>query len=217
MLGEQKKKERAIPVSVIKRLPIYYRYLTMLLSREVERISSRELAAKLGVTASQIRQDLSHFGNFGQRGYGYRVKELQKTIGEILGLNNNMQLVLVGAGNLGRAIVNYPNFSKRGFYFKAIFDNNEEVIGEFIGGIKVLHLDDLAGYLEENEIDIGVIATPPEAAVEIAHQLVRGGVKGIWNFAPVSLNLDKEVIVENVHISESLLTLSFRIKEKYGD
>jgi redox-sensing transcriptional repressor len=216
-MKDQEDKINGIPISVIKRLPVYYHYLSLLITREVEKISSRELAKKLGTTASQIRQDLSHFGNFGQRGYGYRVEELHQVIGKILGLDSTMNLVLVGAGNLGRALANYPNFKKRGFIIRGIFDNNRKIIGEVIAGCKVLPVETLADFLNDNSIDIGIIAIPPENANDIARILVDGGVKGIWNFAPVNLNPGKGVLVENVHISESLMTLSFRIRDKFKE
>lgn len=208
-------KNKSIPIRVIKRLPIYHRYLDTLELNGIERISSRELAGKLGLTSSQIRQDLSHFGTFGQRGYGYDVSNLKNAIGKILGLDNKFSIVLVGAGNLGKAIANYPGFKKRGFYLKGVFDVNLELIGTDIDGLTVLHIDFLTDLLAKQNIDIGVIATPPEVAADLARVLIKGGVKGIWNFAPVNLNLGKGAIVENVHISESLLTLSFRIKEQY--
>ncbi|MTI59659.1 MAG: redox-sensing transcriptional repressor Rex [Firmicutes bacterium] len=211
-----KKKEKPIAVSVIKRLPVYYRFLTTLHSKGVERISSSELAEKLGVTASQIRQDLSQFGNFGQRGYGYRVANLKEAIAKILGLDNQMEMVLAGAGNLGKAIINYPNFKRRGFYIKGIFDVNPELIGQEVAGLLVQDISLLADFLTKNRIDIGIITTPPESAVDVANIFVRGGIRGIWNFAPVSLNYSGKVLVENVHISESLLTLSYMIDEKFG-
>lgn len=201
-----------IPFATIRRLPVYYRYLENLSKREVERISSRELAAKIGSNPSQIRQDLSWFGNFGQEGYGYRVDELLRAIGRILGLDQKTEMVLVGAGHLGRAIANYPGFRQRGFFIKAIFDNAPEVIGEIVGGVYVQDVRELEQYLLENPVKIGIITTPKEAAQEIADILVKGGVKGIWNFAPVSLKTPDGVAVENVHISESLMALSFRIQ-----
>ncbi len=207
-----KKTEKAIPISVIKRLPIYHRYLNKLIDRDVEHISSKQLAEKLGVTASQIRQDLSHFGTFGQRGYGYRVNDLAKAIGEILGVNNKLHMVLVGAGNLGGAIINYPNFSKRGFIITAIFDNDPAKVGTKIAGCIVLSIDSLREYLESHAIDIGILAIPAEDTYEIVKIFEECNIKGLWNFAPVSLNLEN-VLVENVHISESLMTLAYQIKE----
>lgn len=206
-----KKIDRPIPLSVAKRLPVYYRYLTGLMQREIERISSQELADKLGVTASQIRQDLSHFGSFGRRGYGYRVKELQESIAYILGINRTKNMVLVGAGNLGRAIANYSSFREKGFFIKAVFDNDLEKIGTVLADCEIKSIDLLEEYLYSNNIDIGIIAIPVENAAAIVEIFEKGGVKGIWNFAPISINSRSNIIVENVHISESLLTLSYRI------
>jgi len=214
MSYKKDKKEKAIPISVIKRLPIYHRYLNILINRDVENISSKLLAEKLGVTASQIRQDLSHFGTFGQRGYGYRVSDLAKAIGEILGVNNKLNMVLIGAGNLGSAIINYPNFSKRGFLITAIFDNDPKKIGKKIANCTVLNIDTLRVYLESHTIDIGILAIPAEDTHEIVKIFEECKIKGVWNFAPVSLNMEN-VLVENVHISESLMTLAYQIKEKY--
>lgn len=208
-----KKKNKEIPLAVIKRLPVYHRYLNELSRREVERISSQELAARIGITASQLRQDLSWFGSFGQQGYGYRVADLLREIGRILGLNHNTKMVLVGAGNLGRAIAAYPNLGKRGFQITAIFDSSTEIIGKTVAGVTVRDIKEMSGYLKENQIQIGVITTPSIVAQELAELLVQGGIKGIWNFAPVALEVPADVVVEHVHISESLLTLSFRLKQ----
>lgn len=212
--SEHKNKD-SIPIKVIKRLPLYHRYLSNLIDREVERISSDKLGKKLGLTSSQIRQDLSCFGSFGQRGYGYNVQKLHKEIGKILGINRNMQMVLIGAGNLGKAIANYPNFSQRGFFIKAIFEQDQKLVGEKINGISVYKIDELAAYLDNFEIEVGIIATPPGPAEEIVKILIDNGIKGIWNFAPTTFDIKSDVVIENVHISESLFTLSCRIKEKY--
>lgn len=207
--------DRKIPNSVIKRLPLYHRYLCQLMRQKVDRISSQKLAGELGLTASQIRQDLNYFGNFGMRGYGYNVKELHNEIAQIIGLKEQRQLVIVGAGRLGRVLIDYPDFKEMGFYFRALFDNDPELIGREINGKKIYNIARLEQYLQENRIDIGVITTPPEPAREIAEILVNGGVKGIWNFAPTTFNFDQEqVVVENVCIGESLFTLTCRIKEQ---
>src|SRR5690554_285660 len=202
----REKRESLIPISVIKRLPVYYRFLTNLMNKDVERISSSELADKLGITASQIRQDLCHFGSFGQRGYGYRVKKLQKAIGNILGLNQEINMVLVGAGHLGTAIANYPNFKNRGFYIKAVFDKDPGKIGRRLAGCTIMEIEYLEEYLKNNEIDIGILAIPVESTSEVAKLFEENGVKGIWNFAPISLKLKNGIKIENVHISESLMT-----------
>jgi redox-sensing transcriptional repressor len=203
-----------IPYATIKRMPVYYRFLGELANKEVERVSSRELAVKMGINPSQLRQDLSYFGSFGQQGYGYRVNELLQEISRILGLNQPLNMVLIGAGHLGTALANYENFGRRGFVITAIFDNNPAKIGDFVSGISIYDIKELRQYLQSNLVDVGIIATPAEFAQEAANQLVEKGVKGIWNFAPVSLKTPEEVIVENVHISESLLLLSFKLQQK---
>jgi redox-sensing transcriptional repressor len=207
-------KYKGIPLTVIKRLPRYQRFLSELAAKEVERISSRELAAKMKITASQLRQDLSLFGSFGQQGYGYRVNYLLDEINQILGLSNRTTMVLIGAGHLGRAIANYDNFSKRGFIIEALFDNDPQVIGSTINNLIVKDIKDLGKHLKEAPAEIGVICTPAGVAQEIADLLVQFGIKGIWNFAPVSLKIPEQVHVEHVHIGESLMILSFQIQQQ---
>ncbi|MFW6022348.1 MAG: redox-sensing transcriptional repressor Rex [Halanaerobiaceae bacterium] len=211
---QSRKNEKVIPISVIKRLPIYYRCLVNLLNRDMERISSRELAEKIGVTASQIRQDLSHFGNFGQRGYGYNINDLSNAIANILGINHNFTMVLIGAGNLGTAIANYPNFKQRGFQIKAVFDNDISKIGMKLSDCTIQHINKLEDFLQVNNIDIGILTIPAEETQYFCNIFKEYGIKGIWNFAPVSLNTGNQVMVENVHISESLMTLAYRLKEE---
>jgi len=206
-------KKTIISMAVIKRLPKYYRYLGELLRNDVERISSKELADRIGFTASQIRQDLNNFGDFGQQGYGYNVRLLYEEIGKILGLTKTYNTVIVGAGNIGQAIANYTNFEKLGFHLKGIFDRNPKLIGISIRDIVIQDVDNLEDFLKNNHIDIGIICVPKEQAQKIADIFVRCGVKGIWNFAPTDLSVPEDVIVENVHLSESLLTLSYRLNE----
>ncbi|MBE3575582.1 MAG: redox-sensing transcriptional repressor Rex [Firmicutes bacterium] len=200
-----------VPQAVMRRLPVYYRYLGALLARGTERVSSQELSRMIGITASQMRQDLSYFGSFGQQGYGYRVRDLHRAITEILGLHRTYQLVLVGVGNLGRALVSYPSFANRGFRFCGLFDNDPRLIGSEFCGLEIRPVDTLADFLHQCPVDIGVITAPPEVAQQIADVLVAGGVPAIWNFAPTSLKVPKGVIVEHTHISESLMVLSFRL------
>ena len=210
-----KKSGAEIAMAVIKRLPIYQRYLSDLQKKETERISSGELAARIGITASQLRKDLSYFGNFGQQGYGYKVSDLLKEINNILGLDHNIYMVLIGAGNLGRAILSYSGFKERGFIFKATFDQKPIVIDSLVAeGIEMLSITELKGYLANNQTDIGVITTPAASAQGIADLLIAGGIKGIWNFAPVTLKAPEHVVVEHVHISESLLVLSYLLKHR---
>ncbi|MDD5899975.1 MAG: redox-sensing transcriptional repressor Rex [Lachnospiraceae bacterium] len=204
--------QKVISTAVIKRLPRYYRYLGELRKKEVVRISSKELSEKMNVTASQIRQDLNNFGGFGQQGYGYNVEYLYTEIGKILGLDQEHEVVIVGAGNIGQAIANYADFARRGFDFKAVFDVKPELIGRKIGNVKVRDMRELKEYVIKNKPDIVALALPKEYAVQVANDVVSWGVNAIWNFAPVELRLPKHVVVENVHLTESLMRLSYNIR-----
>ena len=206
--------DKTISRAVIKRLPRYYRYLGELLENDIERISSKELSERMKVTASQIRQDFNNFGGFGQQGYGYNVEYLYHEIGKILGLTKIHNVVIIGAGNVGRAIANYQDFKKRGFHFTAIFDNNPEMFGKRIGGCVVMSMDVIEEYFKNNDVDIVALTVPKGSAPTIAAKVVAWGVKAIWNFAPTDLSLPGDVLVENVHLAESLMRLSYRIKEK---
>ena len=203
--------EREISKAVIKRLPRYYRYLGDLLENKVERISSNELSVQMQVTASQIRQDLNNFGGFGQQGSGYNVKYLYNEIGKILGLNQTYNMIIIGAGNLGMEIANYVKFEKRGFRIIGIFDTKPELDGRTVRGIRISMIDTLPAFLKENSIDIATLTLPKASAEEVAVVLAEGGVKAIWNFAHTDLQLPKNVIIENVHLSESLMQLSYNI------
>jgi redox-sensing transcriptional repressor len=203
--------EKPISPAVIRRMPRYYRYLGELMNQGVERISSKSLSEKMHVTASQIRQDLNNFGGFGQQGYGYNVKYLYDKIGKILGVNEPHNMIVVGAGNIGRAICNYSDFSKRGFVIKGLFDNNKELEGKEIAGVGIYSTDKIKDFIAENHIEIVALTLPKAAAKEVASVVVEAGIKAIWNFAPVDLNLPPDVIVENVHLSESLMRLSYAI------
>lgn len=203
-----------ISPAVIKRLPRYYRYLGDLLKNGVERISSRELSQKMNVTASQIRQDLNNFGGFGQQGYGYKVDHLYNEMGKILGLENTNNIIIVGAGNLGQALANNQEFDSNGFKIVGLFDVNPRLIGMTVRGIEVHDIDDLANFVRDNDIMIAALTLPKSKAPAIAQDLCDMGVKAIWNFAPVDLQLGDDVIVENVHLSESIMTLSYRIHSK---
>lgn len=202
-----------ISQAVITRLPRYFRYLGELKDAGVERISSQELSRIMRVTASQIRQDLNHFGGFGQQGYGYNVESLYVEIGNILGLNKSHHLILIGAGNLGQALANYMNFEKRGFIITGIFDINPELIGKKVRNILIRPMEDMPGFIKENDIDIAVLTIPKAGAVKVASQLVECGIRGIWNFAHVDLEVPENVLVENVHLSDSLMKLSYRISK----
>lgn len=205
--------EKNISMAVIRRLPKYHRYLGDLLDKDVHRISSKELSDIIGFTASQIRQDLNNFGGFGQQGYGYNVEALHNEIGNILGLNKIYNAVLVGAGNLGQAIANYAGFRKAGFEIKALFDANPRMIGLKIRDFEVLDSENLESFVEENNIDIAILCIPKNGAQDVVDRLINAGIKGIWNFAPVDLEVPKDVIVENVNLTESLFTLSYLMKE----
>ncbi|SFB44817.1 redox-sensing transcriptional repressor Rex [Clostridium frigidicarnis] len=207
-------KKKNISMAVIKRLPKYHRYLSELLKNDVDRISSKELSEKIGFTASQIRQDLNCFGDFGQQGYGYNVRELYRQISNILGLTKEYDIVIIGAGNIGQAIANYNRFEKLGFVLKGIFDANPKLIGMKIRDIEIQDIDNLEGFLSQNSIDLGVICVPRVNAQKICTSLVNNNVKGIWNFAPVDLVVPEDVTIENVHLSESLLTLAYLLNER---
>lgn len=205
---------KQISMAVIRRLPKYYRYLRDLLDRDIYRISSKELSEIIGFTASQIRQDLNNFGGFGQQGYGYNVEELYNEIGKILGIDKGYNTVIVGAGNLGQAIANYSGFQKSGFEIKALFEANPRLIGLKIRDLEIFDIDDVEEYIKKNNIQIAVICTPKERAQDIADRLSKTQISGIWNFAPVDLSLPENVLVENVHLTESLYTLSYLLNEK---
>ena len=202
---------KEISQAVIGRLPRYFRYLGELKDDGIERISSQELSAIMKVTASQIRQDFNNFGGFGQQGYGYKVEYLYEEIGKILGLHKIHNLIIIGAGNLGQALANYMNFERRGFLFRGIFDNNPALFGKKIRDLEVQPMEELETFVKENEIDIAVLTIPKASALEVAERLARQDIKGIWNFAHIDLNLPKEIQVENVHLSVSLMKLTYNI------
>ena len=202
---------KEISQAVIGRLPRYFRYLGELKDDGIERISSQELSAIMKVTASQIRQDFNNFGGFGQQGYGYKVEYLYEEIGKILGLHKTHNLIIIGAGNLGHALANYMNFERRGFLFRGIFDNNPALFGKKIRDLEVQPMEELETFVKENEIDIAVLTIPKDNALEVAERLARQDIKGIWNFAHSDLNLSKEIQVENVHLSDSLMKLTYNI------
>lgn len=212
-----KEKSRISP-AVIKRLPIYHRYLEELMADNVERISSNELSSMIGFTASQIRQDLNNFGGFGQQGYGYNIKALYNEIGKIMGLDSEYSMVIVGIGNLGQAIANHTKYYKSGFPIIGIFDINPRLIGMKINDIEVQDAEELTAFLEEHKVDIGIITADKTAAQDIADKFIAGHVKGIWNFAPCDLKVPEYVSVENVHVTETLNELAYHISHNdYGE
>lgn len=207
---------KGISKAVIKRLPRYYRYLGELLEDGVERISSGELSDRMKVTASQIRQDLNNFGGFGQQGYGYNVRHLYNEIGKILGLDRTHNMIIVGAGNLGQALANYTSFERSGFKTVALFDINPAMKGMMIRGIEVRMTDELPAFIKAKNVEIAALTLPKTESVAVAELLVANGVKAIWNFAHTDLNLllPPDVVVENVHLAESLMRLSYNLTTK---
>ncbi len=203
--------EKEISQAVISRLPRYFRYLGELKDRGVERISSQDLSRLMHVTASQIRQDFNNFGGFGQQGYGYNVIYLYDEIGRILGLDRQHNFVIIGAGNLGRALGNYMNFERRGFILKGMFDRDPGLIGRKVRDVSVMPMEELESFIRENDIDIAVLTIPKEGAVSVAERLGKTQIRAIWNFAHVDLNVPEGVQVENVHLSDSLMKLSYNI------
>ncbi|MCR5145684.1 MAG: redox-sensing transcriptional repressor Rex [Lachnospiraceae bacterium] len=201
--------EKDISQAVIRRMPRYYRYLGDLLDAGVERISSSDLSKKMHVTASQIRQDLNNFGGFGQQGYGYNVQYLYDEIGKILGLNESHNMIVIGVGNLGQAVTNYVKFDKLGFKIIGLFDTNPEKKGMDVRGIKVQMMDELPDFLRKNKVDIAALTLPRANAETTARELVELGITSIWNFAHVDLDDVDGIVVENVHLSDSLMRLSY--------
>ena len=202
---------KKVSASVVRRLPRYYRYLSELDANGTERISSKELSVKMDVTASQIRQDFNNFGGFGQQGYGYNVPYLKNEIGKILGLDRDYHVIILGAGNLGHALANYAGFEKRGFVVSAVFDVSPDKIGKKIGHTMVYDMKDLEGYVKGHTVDIAALTLPKSIAPAVAKQLVQYGVSAFWNFAATDLNLPGNIAVENVHLAESLMRLSYNI------
>lgn len=208
--------DKKVSLAVIRRLPRYYRFLGSLLEEGVTRISSKDLSKKMNVTASQIRQDLSNFGCFGQQGYGYNVELLFNEIKDILGLNKSYNLVIIGAGKIGQALLNYIKFEKRGFNFIGIFDIDKNIIGKQIRNLKVKDIKDLETFVKQNNIDIAVLAVPLEDAKKVYKHIVSCGIKSIWNFSNTELKNEDGVIVENVHLTDSLMTLVYRYNSYYN-
>lgn len=207
-------KRQKVSSAVIRRLPRYYRHLNDLSAAGVIRISSSALGKAMNLTASQIRQDLSCFGEFGQQGYGYNVESLRNEVADILGMRCNHTAVILGVGNLGRALAENFHFERSGFTLTAVFDIDPNMIGKTISGIKIYHIDELDAYLQEHPTSVGVLTVPRTAAAAMSERLVKGGVKGIWNFTNMELHVsDPDVTVENVHFADSLLSLSYMISE----
>ena len=210
------KRNAKVSTAVTRRLPRYYRQLSELQEAGVVRISSSALGKSMGLTASQIRQDLFCFGGFGQQGYGYKVDSLKGEIGEILGINQGHTLVVLGAGNLGRALIKNFKFSSNGFQLLAAFDVDPKVVGTQIAGVPVYHMDRLEELLAVHRVDVGLLTVPMAAAQDAGDRLAAAGVKGLWNFTNYELNIpqDSGVVVESVHFSDSLLALSYMISQQ---
>ena len=207
-------KEKKISKAIIQRLPRYYRYLGELLSTGVDRISSSDFSKLMGVTASQIRQDLNNFGGFGQQGYGYNVKNLYEEIGKILGIDRVHNIIVIGAGNFGKALAGYSDFERRGFRIKALFDKDASKVGKTYSGIEILPMDSIKDYIRDNNIEIAALTVPKDSAIELANELKDTGIKGIWNFAHTDPDVPEDIVVENVHLSESIMRLSYNMKSR---
>lgn len=205
--------EKKVPEVVIKRLPRYYRYLDELDKEGKTRISSTALSDKMGVTASQIRQDFNYFGGFGQQGYGYNVQYLLGEMKKLLGINKGYKTIIVGAGNLGHAIANYAGLKKRGFKLIGIFDNDKAKIGQKVGDIVISDVSEVLDFIKEKKVDIVILTLPKEATEEVADKLADSGIKGFWNFSYTELKSRNSLFVENVHLTDSLMTLSFKINQ----
>ena len=201
-----------VSISVIKRLPRYYRFLGELKDNGYVRISSKDLSEKMGFTASQIRQDFNCFGGFGQQGYGYNIESLYNEIGNILGVNSNRKAIIIGAGNLGKAVALHMSFEQRGFNVIGIFDRNKALTGQMLRGLPIRHTDGLYDFCKDNSPTVAVLCIPSNAAKELSPELVKAGIKGFWNFSHYDILADfPDVAVENVHLSDSLMTLSYHV------
>ncbi len=208
-------KQEHVSLPVIRRLPRYYRFLGDLLKNSITRISSKELSARMGLTASQIRQDLNCFGGFGQQGYGYNIEHLYHQIGQILGVDEVLPTIIVGAGNLGRAMATQIDFEQRGFKLIGIFDVDQNIVGQTIQNIVVQNISELETFCKKNKPKIAIFSIPREAAPVMAHRLVELGITGFWNFTHYDIGIKyPHIPVENVHLSDSLMTLSYRVKDK---
>lgn len=208
------KNVKKVSMAVVKRLPKYHQCLGELIKNNVERISSQDLSKLLGFTASQIRQDLNNFGEFGQQGYGYNVEQLYNAIAKILGLTGTHKVIVIGAGNLGQALANYIGFEEYGFKIIALFDVNPKLVGLKVRGIPIFDVKELENFINKNQVDIAILTVPKEVADETAKVLLKTSVRGIWNFSPIELEVANKMIVEDVHLSDNLLTLNYRINEE---
>lgn len=208
--------KKTISQATIDRLPLYYRTLQLAEDEGIEIISSKELGKRLDLTAEQIRKDLAFFGQFGRKGIGYFVDELQTSIGNILGLQHHWRLAIIGIGNLGAALANYKNFPLLGFHVAALFDIDEKIIGTEINGLRIYNFEKINSVASRKQIDIGVITVPAAVAQDVANDLIDAGIRGLWNFAPVKLNVPPEIALVNEDLSISLSALSFHLTQKFS-
>lgn len=206
-------KEIRTPATTIERLPLYYRCLQKMDDKQVEVVSSQELGEMLGIPSTQVRKDLSYYGEFGRRGVGYNVVTLLENLEEILGLDEAWEIVLVGAGNLGHALINYGGFRKLGLNINYVLDSDQEKIGENLGAAEIYALDQLEEVINQQNIKIGIIAVPEEVAQEIADQLIAAGVEAIWNFAPTRLQVPEEIEVRNEDLAIGLISLTYYLSD----
>jgi len=206
-------KKKEVSQAVIRRLPRYLRYVEDLIKNDINRISSSELSDKMGYTASQIRQDFNNFGGFGQQGYGYNTQILRENLVRILGLHNNFRFIIIGVGNLGQALANYKNFTNKGFRLVGLFDTDPNKIGKEIAGIEIQHINNLEEWTKNNKVDIAVLSVPGSVAKAVAKRVIDCGIRGIWNFTTEEIEAPDTVIVENVHLIDSLMVLSFKLNQ----
>lgn len=207
--------KRDISMAVIRRLPKYHRYLSEMMERGVDRISSKELSDIIGFSASQIRQDFNNFGEFGQQGYGYNVQDLFREINTIIGLDHTYSVIIIGSGNLGGALANY-GFQSLGFDIISLFDNDPKKIGKKLSDVEIRDINILETYMSQNKVDIAIITTPVTVAQDIADRLIISGARSIWNFTPKDLVVPEDLIVENVHLVDSLMTVAYLLNESNG-
>ena len=205
---------KSVSLSVVRRLPRYHRFLKELMAEGVVRISSGDLSRRMGLTASQIRQDLNNFGGFGQQGYGYSVSLLYDEIGTILGLDKKYQIVIVGYGRLGQAMASYISNNESNFHIAGIFDVRQIIQDVEFKDAQIMTCGNLSGFVKNENIDIAVITVPAEKAQIVADTVCDAGIKGIWNFTAVDLDLPEDVVCENVHVSDSLHALAYYMKDR---
>ncbi len=209
-------KTQFVALPVIRRLPRYYRFVCSLIDEGIERISSKELSERMGLTASQIRQDLNCFGGFGQQGYGYNLSVLKEEIAKILNLDNKIKTILVGAGKIGKAVCSRINFESRGFELCAIFDKNPDTVGNVVADKTILDVNELSAYCKQNSIEAAIVCVPSKNAQEVVESLISEGIRIFWNFTQYDIALnhaDKNIAVENVHLNDSLMTLKYLANE----